>query len=197
MHLLWPFFVVSVIEPFGIPLPSGILFNIMGALFYAHQLDPGWFFISLVIIWMVDMVSFTSYRHFELSVHHFFISKAPLLEKGLLQTQQFLQTHQSYPILLGKLQSITRSFVPISAAGSAITPTRFLLEDGLAVLIWGLESFAIGYLLAAGWDYANNLQQVLQIVIGGTLITGFATYLLKRYHWIGLILRKVRTKVIW
>ncbi|HEY4512289.1 MAG TPA: bifunctional DedA family/phosphatase PAP2 family protein [Candidatus Paceibacterota bacterium] len=75
-------------------------------------------------------------------------------KEQLQKTQEIIETHSIKTIFFGRLNSLTRTFMPFAAGMSNVANKKFLFADSISAIIWAVFSIVVGYIFGRSFEAA-------------------------------------------
>ena len=186
-------FASVLLQQLGLPLPSTPFIIAAGALAHSGQLG----FATVLLIAcsaaiMADLVWFEIGRRRGVRVLQFFCRISLEPDYCVRRTENSFARHGAQTLVVGKLVPGVSALATPMAGIYGLSRSRFLLFDGLGVLLW------IGTFALLGYLFSDQLEDVVAYTsrFGGLLfvllVAGLATYIAWKYLQRRRFLRSLR-----
>ncbi len=99
-------------------------------------------------------------------------SRFGLRKKRLAQVDAFFQRQGPRAVFIGRFIGFARALVPFVAGASRMSYRRFVVADALGAGLWTVAFVALGYVLGASWQVAEQWISRSGLVLGAVLLLG-------------------------
>lgn len=107
-------------------------------------------------------------------------SRFGLRKKRLAQVDAFFQRQGPRAVFIGRFIGFARALVPFVAGASRMSYRRFVVADALGAGLWTVAFVALGYVLGASWQVAEQWISRSGLVLGAVLLLGAVWLWLRR-----------------
>jgi membrane protein DedA with SNARE-associated domain len=107
-------------------------------------------------------------------------SRFGLRKKRLAQVDAFFQRQGPRAVFIGRFIGFARALVPFVAGASRMSYHRFVVADALGAGLWTVAFVALGYVLGASWQVAEQWISRSGLVLGAVLLLGAVWLWLRR-----------------
>ena len=163
---------LEAIPAVGLVVPGQTILVIAG--FVASTDVLRWWLIALIAMAgaiIGDTIGFYLGRRYGLS----FLGKHKALLSDVIE---LLRAHPLKTLILGRFNSLTRSFAPFAAGASGVSTRRFMVANIVGGVIWALCWTGIGLLVGAGYGYASRTLETTALI---ALLIAAALFFLFRF----------------
>jgi len=130
-----------------------------------------------------DLAGYIVGRNFEKKFIHKCGKYVLLRTEHIKKTFELTENHTGKVLILGRLNSITRSFAPFIAGINKVNFWKFMLFNLIGGILWAFLFISLGYLFGHNYKFAKSFELVILIA---TSLLIFVIYL---YYYI-ISLRK-------
>ncbi len=85
-------------------------------------------------------------------------------EQMLSDVVSLLHSHPFKTLVLGRFNSLTRSFAPYAAGASQVSVRKFMIANIVGGALWAFTWTGVGILLGAGFGYVSNILETTVLV---------------------------------
>jgi len=123
-----------------------------------------------------DLVGYTLGRNFKKGYLHKYGKYFLLKKEHINKTCEIAKCHAGKSLIIGRLNSITRSFAPFILGVNKFSLSKFLWFNLIGAFLWAFLFASLGYFFGYNYKFAKNFELVILIATSLLILAIYAYY---------------------